>query len=204
MAFLCRELHHESLNEAVIAATEAQSLPIAHGARQENAQPWRVIVPCSAGHDNVFEGQGAITPQSVGAGMPDLFGHAPNVADQLLQKSVAALSPVESVIRLDSTAKYLIGLVSTIATFTTAFGASPANGPVPTLVAFIPTFFAAISVLFGLAAVIPDVREVAVSNQLAVLSHYRVVVQQRGRHVKMSGVFLAIAILAAPLAFISK
>jgi hypothetical protein len=195
MGFLCRMQDGEDLTSDVQAEVAAASIVVA-----AKAQPpiWRVAVKCRQGHENIFEGRGQPAPS---AGF-DVVGQAPAAIDEILIKAVDHMSPVQSLSRLDATAKFFIGLVSTIGALGTGLGLLPgATTPSAAFVlsATLPAIMAAISIVLALDAIGPAVVNVHVGDLNALQQAFDALIQKRGRSVRASGIMLAIAILMLPL-----
>jgi hypothetical protein len=202
MAYLCWADHHENLDDRVrqAVADEHQVIAFLEAARGGAPGPdWRVAVECTGKHANVFAGRGTI-PQPVEP--PDVLGQNPTASDLLLQKAAATLSLTDSLARVEATAKYFIGLVSTISLLTTAFGAWAATATADPLLARCTAVLAAASIVCGMLAVTPRVATVSVANLASVQAALAGSLKSRARYVQASGVLLALALLCA--AFVKR
>ena len=198
MAFLCWAEHHEDLSRNVVAALAEGPIVVAMMTGEAaKERPWRVVVTCSANHASAFAGRGAVTDQ-MAHGMPDLVGVSPTAVDLLLQKTATTLSPGESLGRIEATAKYFIGLVATVSTLTTAFGAWSPTAAAHPMIALATSVLAALSVVAGLVALTPRRADVQVANLNDVRDHFGRIVSARACWLAVCGVCLALALVSAP------
>lgn len=199
MAYLCWAAHHENLDDRVRQAVEDEPQVIALDASAPSraAEPavWRVAVECTEKHPNVFAGRGRV-PDPVVPGA-DVIGQVPTASDLLLQKAAGTLSLSDALTRVEATAKYLIGLVSTISLLTTAFGAWSATAVTDPFMARCTAVLAAASVVCGVFAVTPRIAALSVSNLRAVQDALEASLKRRVLLVQVSGVLLAAALVCA-------
>lgn len=199
MAYICWGTHGEELDGRVrdAVAAAAQVVVAAHAlARLGQGAPWRVAVECTEKHVNVFAGRGPV-PLPLPAGA-DVIGEVPNAGDLLLQKAAGTLGLSDSLARVEATAKYVIGLVSTVSLLTTAFGAWSATASTNAGLALSTALLAAASVACGVGAVTPRLAKVAPANLAAVQASLEKSLVTRVWLVRASGMLLAAALACAP------
>jgi hypothetical protein len=183
------------LTEFVIRAVFGAPVPIVESqpaAKKTFPARWRVVVSCPTDTvQNVFSSDGGRT------------GKPADTSDLFWTKALEQIDVRSSQERIDSFAKFLLGMYAVVGTTLGGAGLLTESSFDPARIQWIVLALAPMTLSFALAVVsiTPKYKTFNPADLDSVSSHYTSILKSRGRAIFWSGIFFAVSLLLAVPAF---